>query len=233
MAKFQRVSLARKKDLNKPDQFMVFLKTCLQFLIDHKVQVISGLSAVIIFVIILIGTRYYFNICENKASMQLEESMTNYKTGLTDNGPKQAFYDVEKDFSALIKKYSNTMSGNMARIYFGDICFSAGEYDRAIKQYKKALKYFNDYPAIKHIIYMCIAYAYESKSDKEAAVTNLEKIIDGNNEFLKDEALFNLGRLYASMGQNTKSISMYETIVSDFADSSYADFAYEQTQRIK
>jgi TolA-binding protein len=45
---------------------------------------------------------------------------------------------------------------------------------------------------------------------------------------MKDEALFNLGRLYAAMGENEKSTAAFKKIVSDYTDSIYIELARER-----
>ena len=45
---------------------------------------------------------------------------------------------------------------------------------------------------------------------------------------IKDEALFNLGELYAEMGDNVKSIDAFKKILSDHAGSIYIEIAKEK-----
>jgi hypothetical protein len=53
-------------------------------------------------------------------------------------------------------------------------------------------------------------------------------IVSESDNFLKDEALFNLGRLYAIMGDEKKSKASYQKIVSGFTDSFYGEIAKER-----
>ena len=45
--------------------------------------------------------------------------------------------------------------------------------------------------------------------------------------FLKDEALYNLGRLYARLGKAEKSKAAYDKILSDYPDSLYIELVKE------
>jgi len=49
-----------------------------------------------------------------------------------------------------------------------------------------------------------IAYSCEGKKDYNSAAKYFEIIISGPDDEIKDEALFNLGRLYALIGNKDK-----------------------------
>ena len=48
---------------------------------------------------------------------------------------------------------------------------------------------------------------------------------------IKAEAFFNLGRLYADVGQSDKSVDAFKKIVSDYSDSIYFKLAQEKVSR--
>ena len=52
-------------------------------------------------------------------------------------------------------------------------------------------------------------------------------IIKDNGALLADEALFNLGRIYAEMGEQNKSTDAYKKIISSHGDSMYIAIAKE------
>jgi tetratricopeptide (TPR) repeat protein len=53
-------------------------------------------------------------------------------------------------------------------------------------------------------------------------------IVSQSGGIMKDEALFNLGRLYAAMGENEKSLMAFKKIISDYSDSIYVELARER-----
>jgi len=64
-----------------------------------------------------------------------------------------------------------------------------------------------------------LAAAYEAKGVYQSAIDALRQIVDGENSFLKEEALFSLGRLYALSGQAEKSREAFKDFVDEFNDS--------------
>ncbi|MBW1759440.1 MAG: hypothetical protein JRI88_03810 [Deltaproteobacteria bacterium] len=57
--------------------------------------------------------------------------------------------------------------------------------------------------------------------DFETAAEYFEKIVKADESLMKDEALFNLGCLYASTGDSCRSMDVFRNIVSEHADSLY------------
>jgi TolA-binding protein len=94
--------------------------------------------------------------------------------------------------------------------------------------YNKALSDFENNPFVKNLILRDIAYSQEGKKDYKTAAKYLEMIISGPDDANKDETLFNLGRLYAAMGDKNKSSEAFNKIISDHKDSSYLELAKEK-----
>jgi tetratricopeptide (TPR) repeat protein len=74
-----------------------------------------------------------------------------------------------------------------------------------------------------------LGYAYEAKKEYETALEYFEKISMGSDPVLRAEALFNMGRLYAALGNAEKSQQAYRKIVADSPQSFYAELAKERT----
>ena len=94
--------------------------------------------------------------------------------------------------------------------------------------YDKSLKDFKNHPSIKTFILSGIGYNHEEKNDYKAAANYFEMIVSQSGAIMKDEALFNLGRLYAAMGENERSLTACKKIISDYTDSIYIELARER-----
>jgi len=174
------------------------------------------------------GWRYFLNKAEDKASISLDRNITRYESVKVKEGTNKAYLEVEKDFQLLLKKYSGRHSGKLGRVIFANICYHAGKLDEAIALYKKSLRDFNDKPFIKNLILNSLGYAYEKKKDYAGAVQYFEMTTQGAQPDLKNEAWYNLGRLYSLEGDQEKSLQAYSKIVSDFTNSIYFDLVKEK-----
>ena len=215
-----------QKQLNNSDELTTFLLRVYQFTIKNKIQIVSCLALILIVFSLFLGYRYYLNSSENRASALLKQSKTKYETSVTGKGPVDAYHYVEKDFQAILDKYSGRNAGRIATVVFADICYKAGDYDRAIALNEKAMQYF-DNCSFKNLILSSLGYCYEEQKDYIKAAKYFEMIASGPDSTMKDQAYFNLGRLYTLTGNSEGSINAYKKIVSDYPDSIYIEIAKE------
>ena len=222
MAKKRRVT--RKELLKEPDEFITFTGKLIQFARNYQKQLLYGFGALVAIVIVISGVRLYIGYNERSASARLELAMSQHAEVRTkDTG----LNEVKQSFQEIADKYSRYEGGKLARVIYANLCYDTGEFDAAISSYGKALDDFADDPSISLLIQSSLAYAYEAKSEFQSAAEYFEKVASAPNTFLKDEALFNLGRIYAKMGNAEKSKKAYEDILSDHSDSIYIDVVKE------
>lgn len=220
--------IPRKELLKTEDEFITFSSRLLQIVIKYKTQVLYAIGGIFLLVVIFSGVRYFSIQKENEAFSQLEQSFFNYQNTLNEKGPQDAYAIIQTDFQRILDNYSGTKGGNLAGLIFANICYKAGNYDRAVALYQKALKDYDDDISIKGFVLSGLGYAYEGKKDYPAAVRFFEEIVSSSETIMKDEALFNLGRIYASMGENDKSVKSYSRIVSEYTGSIYYPLAKEK-----
>ncbi|MFC1798947.1 tol-pal system YbgF family protein [Thermodesulfobacteriota bacterium] len=218
----------RKELLKTEDEFITFSSRLLQNIIRYKLQVLCAIGGVFLLVVIFSGVRYFSIQKENEAFAQMEESFFKYQNALNKNKTAESYDIFQADFQRILDKYSGTKGGKLARVIFANMCYNAGNYDRAVALYHKALKDFDDSMSIKGFILSGLGYAYEGKKDYPTAAKFFEEIVSSPEAVMKDEALFNLGRIYASMGEADKSITSYNKIVSEYTGSIYHSLAKEK-----
>jgi len=220
--------ITRKQLLKEPDEFLTFSRRLFLSAVEHKNQIAIGFGVLLSIIIIISGIRFFSNRSENKASALVREAMVKYETAVKDDGPEKAYADVEADFQKILEEYSGKDAGKIAKVKYASICYDAGNTDKAIELYKEAIQDFNLHPSFRNFILSGLGYAYEKKKDYKAAVTYFEKITQGTDPLMKDEAFFNLGRLYADMGEADKSTEAFKTLLSDYTDSMYIELVKEK-----
>ena len=227
MAK-KRVSRSRKRQLEEPDKFISISARFLEFITKYKVQLLSAMGVVFAVIIVISLVYYYSDRAENKASAMLTNSIAKYKKNKTEHGPVKACREVANDFNQIIENNWGKDSAEIARVMYANICYNAGEFDTATELYNNALSDFENNPFVKNLILNGLAYSCEGKKDYNSAAKYFEMIISGPDDEIKDEALFNLGRLYAVMENKDKSAEAFNKIISDYKDSNYIDLVKEK-----
>ena len=99
--------------------------------------------------------------------------------------------------------------------------------------YDQALSDFRDEPFLKNLVLASLGYAHIRQTDYPEAVKFFEMVAQAPGSAMADEALFNLGELYATMGQYEKSKDAYNKILTNHAGSMYVDMVKEKVDRQK
>ena len=230
MAK-KRVSRSRKRQLEEPDKFISFSAKFLGFLTKYKVPMLSAVGVIFAIIIVCSSVYYYSDSAESKASVMLANSLAKHEKIKTEQGSVKAYQEMANDFNQIIENNWGKDSAKIARVMYANICYNAGDFDAATELYNKALSDFENNPFVKNLILSGLAYSQEGKKDYNAAAQYLEMIMSGPDDANKDEALFNLGRLYAVMGNKDKSAEAFNKIISDYKDSNYLEIAKEKMFR--
>jgi tetratricopeptide (TPR) repeat protein len=221
--------LTRKQLLKEPDEFITFSGKMIRWFTTYKQQAI--IAGVVVFVLLAAGAGYqaYLHHAENKASALLAEALSRYQVDLKANDPVKAYQSVENSFSRILDDYSSRSIGKIAGIEFANICYRAGEFDKAIALYKKAEEEFSATPFYKNLIFSSLGYAYEGKKDYESAVKYFEMLTTSADTSLKDLSLYNLASVYEKMGNKEKSKATFARIAADFPNSIYVEIAKDKS----
>lgn len=219
MAKIERISLERKRELEEPDKFMVFVAKIMQFGQTHKQQISIALSIAVAVAVVTAGVFYASARAEVKASDMLARVVV----------PKGSSNAPVDAYKAVYEKFPRTISGKLAGLRYADHVRLSGDAAAAIEIYKKLVKGLADRPTFHHLALIGLGHAYETAGDDKAAAGCFEKVMAGPSTGQMETALFNLARIYDRMGETEKSRKLFARIVSEYPESMYADIAREKS----
>jgi tetratricopeptide (TPR) repeat protein len=211
----------RKELLKKPDEFLTTTSRTIQWITQNLKLIGLGIGILTLFLVIFTGTRFYLNYAENDASIILEQNLVKFFAAEKKEGPAIAYQQVENEFNTFLNKYGSKTTGKLGRIHFANICYKAGQYDLAANLFQQSLASAQADPSLKDLVISGLAYSYEALEKHPDAISYFEMILSGENEILKDEALFHLGGLYIETNQPEKSKQMYEQLLKNHPNSLY------------
>jgi len=220
--------VSRKKLLKEPDEFITFTGKLIRLVSTYQKQMTIALGIVVAVFLIFSIFKFYANRMENNAFNLLSQANDKFNSVLLSKDAVTALKEVEKDFEYILKEYSRYQGGKIARVNYANYCYQAGEYDKASGLYTEALKDFGKNPSYGNIILNGLGYSYKAKKDYETSAKYFEMIASSNTPMLKDEALFNLSKLYVILGKDNKRTETLKTIVSDYPESIYIELAKDQ-----
>jgi tetratricopeptide (TPR) repeat protein len=161
------------------------------------------------------GYKYFFRLPEEKKAVEAIAKAQEYfasdslQLALNGDGRNAGFLKV-------ISKYGGTPSGNLAKLYAGEIYLQLGDYNNA-------LKYLKDFDAngsvqTQALVYGLMGDACSELKKNEEALENYKKAgtIFEQNQALSSEYLFRAASLYEMMGKNKEAIELFKQLKDKF-----------------
>ncbi|MBC2717861.1 MAG: tetratricopeptide repeat protein [Desulfobacteraceae bacterium] len=218
---------SRKELLEEPDPFLVFVGQMMELGKKYQKQIMAAVGAVVAVAIVITGVIYYKSKTEDRAAMMLGKAIAKYNAIKKDESSFIAYENVKKDFKNLAEKYGSTGSGKAALMQYADVCYLTKNYDEAIKIYNQALDVLGK-TEFKTMLLSGLAYSYEGKMEYELAAKYFEMIASDDAAVMKDQALFNLARMYGKLGKPELEKEAFGRLVSEYPDSMYFGLASEK-----
>lgn len=226
----KRISRARKRDLEQPDEFLSVTATLIQKLNRHRTPLVIGIIVLFSSLAAFSAVRYFSMQAENRAFQRLSINLKAYQEALGDNAPQEALEKVKPQFESLLADDGHREGGKLARLVFADLNYRAGNHDDAIANYEKALDLLPPEHFAHGSALSGLGYAYIQAGKNDDALTCFEKLVAGHHPQLKADALYQLGRLYGEQGQAAKQTEMYQRIMDEAPTFVYADLIKHQIE---
>lgn len=231
MAKKKRIS--RKKLLKEPDEFLTFSARAIRFVADNQRPVLGILIGVVVVALAFAGFRYFSSLSERKAYAMFEQGRMHYMAENSQDKKTPAQEKAAEQFEKVIKKYPSTDAARFSLLIYADMSYQNGDYQRAIELYQKALGAFSGEGSIQKLIWNGLAYAYEAQKDYKSAAEYFQRITETQDEFIKADACYNLGRIMDTMNHQEKALEAYNKVVQAHPDSVGFKIANEKVIRLK
>ncbi len=220
--------ITRKELLKKEDEFISFSNRVSQFIIAHAKALRYLAYSVALIIILVIGIGLYYRHLNKKALVAYNNA---YKALVADSSADITQENIQRsieELERLIREYGWTKMATLAIAQLAYLKFDQGKFDEAISLYQTYLEKERLGSIYRSMAHFGLAAAYEAKGEHQPAITSLMRIVDGENSFLKEEALFTLGRLYALSGQPEKSKEVFREFVAQFKGSTLLPLAKAQ-----
>lgn len=215
-----------RKDLKKPDEFILFTTKAYHWAILHQMQIFYGLISLFIVVIVVVFLQNYRFKQESKASNILYEANLNMEEATKKKGSKpddKDYNDLIKKsldgYDLVLKKYPSSKSASFVHFYKGNLFFEDGKYKDAIESYQKALKSFKKEERTRGVILTNIAYSYEAMKNWNDACNYFKEASKIGHSPVKDIIYYNIGRCLSKLGNKGEAKKYFGMIASEYPNS--------------
>jgi predicted negative regulator of RcsB-dependent stress response len=215
MAKGKKIS--RKELLKKPDEFITLSTRIIIWVKENVQKVIWIGSGAILVLVVYFGYTAYQNRQERLAHEKYFSSLE-----LTDTEKKI------KMLEEVINEFPRTKGASDSLVTAGHLYYQKKNFTRAVASYQAALAKGNFPPVFKFLISENLAYALEQKGDLQQAAKTFSEIAQGKENFLKEDVLLSLARIYEKLKKPQEAKSTYQTFLQSFPKSIYASMVKER-----
>lgn len=211
---------SRKERLSTNDEFITFSARMLAYAGEHKKQLnIAGYCIIAAVLLFIAGNFYYKN--------QNEKAQDVYNTGyytLSGNikidKSQEELTKSRESFSKVLADYNISKVASLTLPQMAYIDVLEKNYDAAISKYEE---YLNDTSKEPYSSYAMLALSacYEEKEAYDKAISTLEKITTGTDDYSKEQAMFSLARIYRLKNDYAKSDEILKDFIDKFPSSTF------------
>lgn len=190
-----------------------------QYIEDNQKSIMIIIGAIVGIVILFNAyQKLYIEPLEKEAQIEIYMAelyfqKDSFDLALNGDGQYLGFLDVANDFSS-------TKIGNLANYYAGICYLNIGEYENAIEYLEE---FSSDDIILSSLALGCSGDAYMELGDINNALEAYEDAVkNSNNKFTSPRFMMKLAMTHELNGDYSKALDIYNTIKSDYKDSSEA-----------
>jgi tetratricopeptide (TPR) repeat protein len=218
----KRISRARKRDLEKPDEFLTLTSRLLEKIKTYWKPISAGGVVLVVILVGVLAARYFSERAEAQAFVLLNQAMNHFTTERRSQDPAKALDAVTPEFETLFTQYGDRRGGAEARLIFAQMNYLAGRPEAAVIQYEEALKLYPENSFAASAVRSGLGYAQAAAGQNEKAIATFTALVDGQNSVFKADALYQLSLLYRKTGQETAYAKTIQTLKEDYPQFMYA-----------
>lgn len=211
--------VTRKELLKKEDEFISLSARIYQHVVEYRKQIQWAAICVLAIMVIVVGISLYFRHLNAKALAAYNMAYKSLASESSSQAAKQSIQRSTEELDRLIREYGWTKVATLAIPQLAYLKFGKGKYEEAISLYETYLETVKTDSIYRSMAYFGLAACYEAKGEHQSTIRYLNKIIENDTAFLKEEAMFSLGRVYELSGRRDLSKDTFQKFVSQFPQS--------------
>ena len=219
----KRISRARKRDLERPDEFISTTSRLLNAFNTHWKSISAGLGAVVVVLVGILIYGYFSQKADQKALLLLNQALNRYTAEVNAQDPAAALEAVKTDFETLLADYGDRQAGALAQILYAQMQFRAGRAEAAAAQYEDVLRRFPEDTYGYAAAWSGLGYARAATGEYDQAIAAFSEILSGSDPVFKADALYQVALLYRQTGQAAEYGEAIQTLKRDYPDFMYAE----------
>lgn len=219
----KRISRARKRDLERPDEFITFSARLLNTFNTYWKPISAGFAVVLVLLAGVLVYGHFRQKAEERAMYLLNQAMNHYAEELGRQDAEKALAAVAPAFGSLLADYGERQAGAVAQVFLAQMNFRAGHMEEAAALYEAALGRFPENSYGSSAVWNGLGYVRAAAGEYEKAVVAFSNVVSGADPVFKADALYQMALLYRKTGQEEAYRQATATLKNDYPDFIYAE----------
>jgi len=233
-----RKRTGKKKDMLKDqDEFLSLSQKALKYAQGHTKQVYVALGAIAVVAVLTVLVSMLFETSRKNVLAKESEALKYYDVNSPVPGDKpmssaDRLKKAKELFAEVADKHSGSPVAVQALYYKANTDMEMGNLDAAIDGYKKLMDKAASDKVMMSLVGKRLAEAYLAKGNMQGAVDSYKKVAATEGGYLRDDAHYQLAKIYEGMGKKEDALAEYRAIIKDFPNSLLLDDAKREESRI-
>lgn len=209
---------SRKEILSTDDEFITLSGRLLIYLGEHKKQMqIAGYCVLAAILLFIAGNLYYKNL-NIKAQETYNTGLYTISENMMIDKNEEELAKSRENFAKVLADYSISKVATLTLPQMAYIDFLEKKYDDAISKYQEYLDDTSEEPYSTYAL-LAISVCYEEKEDYDKALSTLEKVAAGKDDYSREQAMLSLARIYRLKNDYSKSDEILKDFIEKFPTS--------------
>ncbi len=212
----------RKKTLPEEEVLNLY-EICMDYYERNRRFVhITAISILMVILLIIGGIFYYKNSRKQALLLEYEGYKLYHSLYQTESIPEEKrLKEALQKFEAAYKKSPSAR----LLLYIANTQYSLKQYDDTMRTLQKFIKKYSDNKELLPLAYYKMALVQMKNGKNSEAIETLKKIYQTRDAYLKDLALYEIGRLLEVEGKTEEAKEYYTKLVKEFPESPYSKVA--------
>ena len=220
-----RKKISRKEMLKRPDEFMTLSSKAINYFKGHK-RLFNNLGMALFGLIIIYLGIYAYTKYINKKGQEAFNTAYYYMINNTASDESEAdMKKTEELFDKVREDYSLSKAARLALPELAYSKFEQQQYNEAIAEYEEYLSKITENDPYISLVRLSLSTCYEQKGEYDKAIEPLQEIMKGPDDFIKEQAMLNLARVYRLDNKPDKSNETLAQFKEKFPNSIFLDLA--------
>jgi len=217
--------VTRKELLKSSDEFLTVSSRVILYVKEHaKPFKIAG-GILVGAALVYLGVNYYLNYANRKGQEAYDAAYYEVAKIKEIKAEDETVKKSEELFKKVITDHGLSKASRLAPPQIAHLKFLEKKYDEAIQLYQAYLNEVPENTVYHSLALMALSAGYEGQGDFGKAIETLQRILSSSEPSFKEQATFNLARVYGLSKQPDKAKETLKEFIEKFKNSPFLSMA--------